>query len=159
MPLEDDTVYSYRTRIDTTNDTGLLVMRITRPRASRADLDVAGRVKRVEITPEGIRYVTGGHLLKLPLEPGATWEGRTGTVRVSSVDQAIDTPAGRFESCLETVEASEGGATMSRIVSVYCPDVGLVSLDIEAEDATGYTREHAVLTSYGKRVDLTRGGP
>jgi hypothetical protein len=152
MPLEGGTVYSYKTTVENTGEHGLLVMRIERPRAEMAELVVGGRKQRIEIAPDGLRLATGGYVLKVPLALDATWRGQAGQVRVSAVDKAVSVPAGQFVGCLETVEVSPGGE--KRITTVYCPDVGMVTLDVEGVIDGEYGRETAVLEAFGPAVDL-----
>lgn len=154
MPLKDDTVFSYDTLSENTGERGLLIMRVTRPRQNRADLEVAGRAERLEVVPDGIRSLTGGYVLKTPLGLGSTWKGRGGQVRVTQVELKVEVEAGRFTGCVETVEEARAATAEKQTTSVFCPGVGLVSLEVEAISDSGYARERAVLRSFGRRVDV-----
>src|SRR5688572_28231326 len=52
FPLEHNTVFSYETET-TESGKGILVIEVTRPRATMAELKVAGRVSRLYVTAEG----------------------------------------------------------------------------------------------------------
>jgi hypothetical protein len=148
LPLPDGFVYEYDVEADS-GEKGRVMMQISRPRAGLVELDVAGKIQRLEVSSEAVRHSTGGYLLKTPLEPGAEWKGQFGTVRLASIDRDIRTPAGAFEACLETVE--ETLAPPKRATSIYCLDVGLVSLQIEGalgEEAASIT---TTLRSYARR--------
>lgn len=151
-PLEHNTVYTYSTSVEDTGERGVLMMQITRPRPNLAELDVGGRVRRVELTAKGIRHVSGGWLLKPPLRTGAEYPGLSGTVRITSVDKQIRVPAGSYSGCIETTESDSSGT--QRVVTVFCPDVGIVLIDAEGSSASGVSRERAELKSFGPKVDI-----
>ena len=148
MPLPAGFVYQYDVETDA-GETGRMMMQVSRPRAGLVELDVAGKVQRLEVSPDAVSHVTGGYLLKAPLELGAEWKGQFGTVRVASVTRAIQTPAGAFDACVETVE--EAATPPKRATSVYCLDVGLVRLHIEGELGTEAGSVETTLRSYGPR--------
>jgi len=154
LPLEDNTVFSYDTTSEGTESRGLLIVQITRPRRGRADLRMGSKTERLELEPEGISYVEGGYLLKTPLTAGSVWRGRSGPVRLVSTDESVTIPAGRFEGCARTVEDTHEATFSRSVTSVYCPHVGLVSVDVEATSTDGHARETAVLRSFGPRVDI-----
>jgi len=157
MPLEHDTVFSYDTQTDA-GEKGILVLQVSRPRGERVDLKVGSHVERLQIDSLGIAYVQGGYLLKSPLTAGATWRSKAGTVRVDAVDQAVTVPAGTFKGCLRTVEESRDPTASKVVRSVYCPHVGLVSLDVEGTSDSGYEHQVVSLRSFGPRVDLGSPG-
>jgi hypothetical protein len=154
FPLQHDTVLSFETLDEVSGEAGVLVMQIQRPRAGRADLRIGSKVQRLNVQADGVAHVTGGYVLKVPAALGDRWPGKLGPVAVTGVDQTATVPAGHFTDCLETTETSETSAQSTRIVSVYCAHVGLVSLVVESEEATGVRRERARLKSFGPRVDL-----
>jgi hypothetical protein len=98
-----------------------------------------------------VRLETGGHWLKEPLRRGACWRGRTGETCVTAVELRVSVPAGRFEGCVRTVERGAGAA---RVTTVFCPGVGMVSLEVVGEIEGQPARELALLKSYGPRVDV-----
>jgi len=155
LPLEDGTVYSYDTASEDRSDKGLLIVQIFRPRKGRADLRMGGRTERLELRPDGIAYLEGGYLLKGPISAAQTWRSKTGTVRVANLDEKVTVPAGEFNGCLRTVEETREPGVERTVTSVFCPHVGLVSLDVEGASGEGHQRETAVLKSFGPRVDLS----
>jgi hypothetical protein len=130
MPLRDGFVYQYDVETDA-GETGRMMVQVVRPRPGLAELNVAGKVQRLEVSADAVRHATGGYLLKVPLEVGSEWKGQFGRVRVISVERAIQTPAGDFQNCVETVEEATV-PTAKRASSVFCLDVGMVALTIEA---------------------------
>lgn len=152
MPLKADTVYAFETLIENSGEKGVLMMHVERPRPNQAVLTVGGKAQRLDLDPQGIRLANGGWLLKAPLEVAAHFKGQFGEVVVRSIDAAVEVPAGRFTGCVETVE--ESPAVKKRVVTVFCPDIGIVSLDAEGSIGDDYGRERAVLRSYGPRVDI-----
>lgn len=154
LPLQDSTVFDYETESALTGDRGSLVMEVRRRAADRAELIVAGRVRRVQIEESGIRLATGGWLLKEPLEPGSVWQGDFGQVRLTRMDLLITVPAGRFAGCLETVESAAGRDFSKQTTTTYCPGVGIAIRRTEVESDDGAGIESIRLRSFGPRVDL-----
>ena len=154
MPLEDGTVFSYDTRVEG-GPAGVMIMQITRPKPGRVELKVGARPERLELDAAGIQHLEGGYLLRAPLTKDATWRGKSGTVRVADVGASITVPAGNYEGCLRTVEETREPGNVKVVTSVYCPHVGLVSLDVEANTQAGHEHQTVVLRSFGPRVDLT----
>jgi hypothetical protein len=159
LPLLDATVFAYDTSSGQSGQKGFLVIEVRRPRPNMAELSVAGRVRRVEIDATGIRHATGGYLLKPPLELHAHFPGDFGMVELSAVDKTVRVPAGTFTGCLETTEDLAGAGFSKRTVTVYCPDVGIVTRRTEAESDEGSAIESLELRSHGPRVDLSRTSP
>jgi len=157
MPLKPDTVYAFETLIENSGEKGVLMMHVERPRANQAVLTVGGKAQRLDIDKQGIRLANGGWLLKAPLEVAAQFRGQFGQVVVRSIDAVVDVPAGRFTGCVETIE--ESPAVKKRVVTVFCPDIGIVSLDAEGSVGDDYGRERALLRSYGQRVDINELPP
>ncbi len=151
LPLTDDTVLSYETTSDT-GETGLLVFNVRRPRPDLAELDVAGRVQRLDVQSTGVSLRTGGYLLRAPIAAGATFQGSFGVVTITELGRRVTLPAGTFERCVVTVEESQ--RPFKRAQSTYCPGVGLVELIIEGETGEDIGRVESRLKSYGKRVVL-----
>lgn len=152
LPLKNDTVLAYDTFSENTGERGALMMRVRRPRLGSVELDVGGRVQRLALESEGVRLVTGGWLLKAPLSPGARFKGQFGEVEVTSIDKAVEVPAGRFTGCVETVEQS--ATAQRKVTTVYCPDVGITLLEVEGSLGEDYGRERASLRSHGPAVNL-----
>jgi hypothetical protein len=154
LPLQDGTVFSYDTHSEANNASGVLIVQISRPRQGRVDLRMGSRTERLQLDAYGVAYVEGGYLLRPPFATGSNWKGRSGTVRVANADESIAVPAGKFDGCLRTVEESQETGLSRTVTSVYCPHVGLVSVDVEGETGEQHDRETAVLRSFGPRVDI-----
>lgn len=152
FPLQHDTVYQYATQ-NRSGVPGLLVMQVQRD-AQAATLTTAGKVQQVEIRADGIYNQEGFYLLRLPFEPGNRWRGKHGSIEITQVDSTVKVEAGHFEHCLTTTET--GGAEHQRhtVVTTFCPNVGIVSLLVEAQTASGIDRERAELRYFGPRVDV-----
>jgi hypothetical protein len=152
LPLENDTVFSYATYIEETNERGLAVFEIKRPRPELAELSIAGQVrKRYYFEPEGVRSSQGGYLLKSPLSLNAEWTGDDGKVKVTQVGQSVETPAGKFSGCLRTVEDARLGSATRKTTTVFCPGVGITVLEIEAEGEGTSVSQRLILKSFGPR--------
>jgi hypothetical protein len=67
------------------------------------------------------------------------------------VDRAVTTPAGKFQHCLETLEES----AEKRATTVFCPDVGMVLLEVEGLTAEALGKETARLRAYGPKIDVS----
>lgn len=155
LPLTDGTVFAYDTQSELTGERGVLMLEVRRRAPDRAELVVAGHVRRLTVDETGIRHVTGGWLLKEPLRVGATFPGDFGEVRVTAVDRALTTPAGDFRDCLETVETLRGADFTKSTTTTYCPHVGIVARRTEVDSDEGAGAESLLLRSHGPRVDLT----
>lgn len=153
LPLENDTVFSYETYIEDTNERGIAVFEIKRPRPELAELSIAGQVrKRYYFEPAGVRSSHGGYLLKSPLSLNSEWTGDDGKVKVTGVNQSVDSPAGKFSGCLQTVEEAKLGATATRkTTTVFCPGVGITVLEIEAEQEGTSVLQRLTLKAFGPR--------
>lgn len=152
LPLENDTVFSYATYIEETNERGLAVFEIKRPRPELAELSIAGKVrKRYYFEPGGVRSSQGGYLLKLPLEQNAEWRGDDGNVKVTNVNLSVDVPAGKFSGCIQTVEDAQLGAARRRTTTVFCPGVGITVLEINAEQEGMSVLQRLSLKAFGPR--------
>lgn len=151
LPLEHDTVFSYETLTDA-GETGLMVLQIRRPRPDLAELDVAGRVQRLDVDETSVMHSAGGYLLKDPIRVGASFPGAFGAVTVVEMDKSVQLPAGSFERCVVTRE--EASQPFKRADSTYCPGVGLVSLVVEASGDADVLRVETRLKSHGPRVSF-----
>jgi hypothetical protein len=151
LPLEHDTVFSYLTSNDA-GEQGMMVLQVRRPRPDLAELDVAGRVQRLDVAPGSVMHAGGGYLLKDPIVEGATFRGAFGDVRIAVVGHTVEVPAGKFEGCVVTLE--ESAQPFKRAESTYCPEVGLVALVVEASGEDDALRVETRLKSHGPRVQL-----
>jgi hypothetical protein len=157
FPLNDGTQWAYDAEDDTGNK-GIFVTRAKAMAGARFSLVTGQRSRIVEVRPEGItRIETGTYLLRAPLVSGAEWPGEGGAVvRVAAVDRIVDVPAGKFVGCVDTVEEVRAASAepARRVTTTYCPDVGIVSLHVEAWENGRHVGERAVLRSFGKPVSL-----
>jgi hypothetical protein len=159
LPLEDETVYSYETRIEPDGTRGLLVLEVRRRRPELAELVVAGRAQRLNVSSAAVELVTGGALLRAPLAEGASWRGDFGRVRVTSVARSVTVPAGSFRDCLETVEEMTSAEGTKSTTTAYCPGVGIALRETEVEQEGQHATERIELKSYGKRFSAERAAP
>ena len=152
VPFENNTVFSYETYVEDTNEHGILVFEISRPRPELAELSVAGQVRRrYYFEPGGVKSAQGGYLLKAPLSLNAEWQGDDGKVKVTSVNQELSVPAGKFAGCLQTVEAAKLGTATRTTTIVFCPGVGITTLQIEGEQEGTSVLQRLSLKSFGPR--------
>jgi hypothetical protein len=152
LPLHADTVFSYRTGLPERAVPELVILLVERPSANHATLRSGGSVIRLELLADGIRLVTGGYLLKLPLSEGADWAGPAGRVRVTGVDRVVTVAAGRFTGCLDTTESDSRGESPRAILTTYCPGVGIVQFSVD----DGERKQRFELKSFGPRVDVNK---
>lgn len=146
FPLEDGKIYHYVT--SEAGETGMLVAKVHRSDATRGELRTSSGAKRFVLAPDGVRYEGGPYLLKEPVEVGASWPGEhDGTTVVEATDLSVEVEAGRYASCVRTVE--EGGRVPgARYEATYCPGVGMVLLVVTAGDVEARVE----LKSYGMPV-------
>jgi hypothetical protein len=145
-------VLAYETEDETTGGRGLVVLRVRRPRPGLVELDDGGSVQRLYVEGSDLRHATGGYLLRGPLQQGATFRGRFGQVMITRTNVTVKVPAGSFTGCLETEEATP--AKDKRATTVFCPDVGMVTLVVEGNTGLDVTTVRFVLRSFGPAVDL-----
>ena len=152
VPFENNTVFSYETYIEDTNERGILVFEISRPRPELAELSVAGQVrKRYYFEAGGVRSAQGGYLLKAPLAANAEWQGDDGRVKVTAINQNVDVPAGKFAGCIQTVEEAKLAAATRTTTTGFCPGVGITTLQIEGEQEGTSVLQQLSLKSFGPR--------
>lgn len=151
-PLEPGLVWSYNVDTGLGDPPTLAISQVVGAEGDRFEIQ-NNRSEAViyERRPEGIwRAASGTWLLRDPIEVGAEWEGPGGrTVRITSIDETVETPNQRFEGCVRVEEA--GGADGRRIRTVYCPDVGpvLVESMMQAQLSGREAAVRAVLLGYG----------
>jgi len=150
LPLHDGHVLSYRVWLGNAGTPEQVIFQVERPSPARASLRAGNHVRQLEIGSGGVRLVSGGFLLVPPLEQGSEWTGASGRVELSATEVAVDVPAGHFEGCLRTVELDTRGPLERRIVTSYCPDVGIARIEVD----DGEQLERFELLSFGPRVDI-----
>ena len=156
LPLEDKTVSTFMTQTETGSQ-GRFMLEIYRPSEYQAELSIAGKTETLLIGLTGIEHAIGGYLLKEPLVQGNQFRGQFGEVTITRSNLAIDTPAGHFENCLETIEESQ--SPPKRASSIFCPNVGLTHFIVESEATEDLSRLEAQLLKHEKRVDLVDSSP
>jgi hypothetical protein len=155
FPLVDGMVYQYATENEV-GEPGLLVARVFRSSQAAGELRFPSGSKRFSYAADGVIFqsVDGPvYLLKLPMTVGASYAGEHGgQTKVLAIDKGIDTPAGHYEGCIQTLEERLGDRPV-RYATTYCPAVGVVLL----EAATGASFERATLKSYAPAVQIPGG--
>jgi hypothetical protein len=148
FPLEEGKLYHYVTKEG--GDVGMLVAKVHREGPTHGELRLSNATKRFVLSADGISYDGGAYILKGPVEVGTSWPGEHGgTTKITTIDAAVDVPAGHYASCLKTVE--EGGRPPgSRYETTYCPGIGMVLLVVSA----GGGEARAELKSYGAPVKI-----
>jgi hypothetical protein len=93
-----------------------------------AQVRTANAVLHYEVLPEGIRVLpSDAWLIRAPVRAGATWPAPGGrTAELVSTDVVAETPAGRFDGCVEVREV--GGKLELEVRTIYCPGIGPVSV-------------------------------
>jgi hypothetical protein len=145
MPLEEGTVYTYDTHAEGSSEVGVMTIEVRDSRGGQVTLHFGGRTQHLRSAHDGIAIAEGGYLLKSPIVVDATWEGAMGTVRVASVDDSVEVPAGKFTGCVRTIEQERIFGGVRVITSLFCPHVGLASIDVRSktEHQTALLRRHA----------------
>jgi hypothetical protein len=148
FPIIHDHLWTYETTSDDDARSSFIV-RARRVRAEEGELQTPRGTKRFAYLPDGIGITdTATFVLKQPLTVGTTWRGEHGGIsRIETVGAAITIAAGRFTNCIVTVE-SRGGDAPATYSTTFCPDVGIVVVDVEG----GMQHERAELRSYGAPV-------
>jgi hypothetical protein len=153
LPLEDGTIFAYETHTLPGGEGGLLVLEVRRHTRDSAELVVAGRARRLMLTPDAIAHAGGGFLLREPLSAGAEWQGDFGHVRVTRVETSVTVPAGTFAGCVETVEVLATREGEKRTTTSFCPGVGIALRETEVEQGGEHQSERIALKSFGKKFD------
>jgi hypothetical protein len=140
---------------DDPSSKGMFTTRMRRVGPTEVELRTGSTGRVLEYRPEGIvQTATQAYLLKAPLSQGARWPGAAlGEVVVVASDKTVQTAAGLFTGCVETVETAKDPAGR-KTTTVYCPDVGVVELRVEAAHAGRLVFERARLRSFGAPVDV-----
>jgi hypothetical protein len=157
FPIVDGHIYHYRTESfgeGSASETGVLMIKMHRSSQTAGELRRPAGPQRFEFTPAGITTMTKGgapaFLLKLPLSPDQRWLGpHGGQTHVTATGVTATTQAGTFLGCVTTSEERGGDAPL-RVTTTLCPDVGIVSLEVQSGGAV----ERAELVYFGPPVDL-----
>ena len=157
FPLVDGMVYTYTT-VNEVGDQGLLVARVHRSDAHHGELRFPAGAKAFDLAPDGVllgaRAGEPSYVLKLPLVVGTSWRGEHGgQSRILNIAATIDTPAGHYEGCVQTLEERLGDHP-TRYATTFCPEVGVVQVEV----ATGANYERAALKSYAPPMRMRTDG-
>jgi hypothetical protein len=149
FPLAQGTAWSYDALDPGSGRTVLLVNRVQVRDANRAIL--AGDPDPLAYEDLGDRILVFSSrkpVLVAPIARGASWPlDGGGTATITSIDAAVETPGGRFASCVVVEEA----AADRRVVTTYAPEIGPVKVEIYARgDGMELLVSRAVLRSYHK---------
>ncbi len=158
LPLYNNTVYSYRTLNEQSGETGIFVIRVRHLPSGLVEFNAGGRQQWLELTENAVRQTSGGSLLRMPLEVGKTWKGPSGIVKLTAVGRRVDVPAGSYRNCIITTEANLVGDTEQRVITSYCPDVGIARLEVESTVSNTKRRDIAELDSFRPMVDWGKDG-
>ena len=151
LPLEDGTVAAFETTLEPGAERGLLVLEIRRPTPNVAELVVAGRARRLNVSEHAVAHLAGGFLLREPLAAGQQWHGDFGHVRLTRTGQSVTVGAGTFRDCVETVEELATREGEKRTTTLFCPGVGITVRETEAEQGAVHQSERMTLKSYGPK--------
>ena len=160
FPLVDGTVYTYTFTFHG-EVSHPVEARVHRSDARHGELRFrSGPVTAFTFAPDGVLLDARSgstYVLKLPLATGTSWSSESGRpIRIVDTAASIDTPAGHFKGCVQTVEWVLGDKDMpSTHTTTFCPEVGLVQVDM-VEVATGTSDVRQTLTSYAPPVRIRR---
>jgi len=71
-------------------------------------------------------------ILKEPIEAGNTWQSGEKQYKIESTDAVVDTPAGKFEDCIQITINAEEFNSQSNIY--YKPGLGLIKQEYLSDD-------------------------
>jgi hypothetical protein len=152
FPLHDGHLYTYQLT-GGTEAPEMFMVRVKRLGPSIAQLITGTSVKVLTITPEAVRREGYGTVLQAPLQPGASWQGDKGLVRVAQTDATLEVPAGRFTGCVKTVE-EVGGDARGTIETHFCPEVGIARIQVQQWQGDAQASQTVELRSFGAPMDL-----
>jgi hypothetical protein len=159
LPTATDRIWVYDVEADDPSARGMFISRMHRVDATRFELRTGSLGRMLEYRPDGIvQPASQTYLLKAPVSVGSRWPGEGGSeVRVAAVDRTMRTAAGVFTGCIETVQTVSVPEKRTT-TTVYCPDVGIVELGVEAAPEGRLVSERARLRSFGAPVDVGQSG-
>jgi hypothetical protein len=150
FPLIDGTIYTYQ------HEAGdAFMIRVKRTGPGTAQLVTGGSIKTLSVSPTAVRRDPMGTLLQAPFEPGATWQGDHGSVRIVDNHAQVKVPAGSFKDCVHTLE-EVGGDARGRIETWFCPDVGIAKKIVQEWQGAQSLTQVTELRSFGPPVDLQK---
>jgi hypothetical protein len=122
-PLRQGAAWSYD--VDAGDgDLVLTTSRVLRVTTTQVEVMSGQAVLRYAVLADGIQRLDGGtYLLRAPVALDKHWPASMGSeARVTALNQDIQTPAGKFESCVVVIE--QGGDSGRKVTTTYCPGVG-----------------------------------
>ena len=146
-PLREGAAWSYD--VDAGDGENVLTTtRVLRVTGTQVEVVSGQAVLRYALLPDGIQRVDNAtYLLRAPVALDRQWPASMGAqARVSALDQDIQTPAGKFESCVLVTE--QGGDSGRKVTTTYCPGVGPVIVVSEMEVRGKLLRVTAKLRGY-----------
>lgn len=152
FPLHDGHIFQYTVQ-GQDGRPGFLITKVARTDAA-ATLTTGDRVTHLTVRGDGIYNDSGYYLLKLPLRMGAQWSGQRGVVAVVRDGQTVETGAGKFVECVVTREVTQGTVEIRTVEMTFCPNVGLVRLEVKALGEELTDVEVATLQYYGPPIDV-----
>jgi hypothetical protein len=157
FPLVDGMVYTYTT-LNEVGEEGILIARVHRTDPFHGELRFPTGSKAFELAPDGVmlhgKNGEQSYVIKLPLTEGTSWRGEHGgQSRILKNDAVIETPAGHYEGCIQTLEERLGDRP-TRYSTTFCPEVGVVQIEV----ATGANYERAALKSYAPPLRMREDG-
>lgn len=153
FPLHDGYVYTYQTIREGASDGDMFMLRVQRTDPQHARLLTGSTSRSMSVNADSIARDEGGFVLRSPLREGATWPGDNGgTTVVEATGVREQVAAGTYSGCIRTREQVDG-ARPKTIRTVFCPDVGITSMTVEA----AHDSQRAELRSFGPPVDLEAG--
>jgi hypothetical protein len=152
FPLYDGHIFQYTVQ-GQDGRPGFLITKVARDEAS-ATLTSGDRVTHLTVRGDGIYNDSGYYLLKLPLKVGAEWSGQRGIIAVVRAGQSVKTGAGEFVDCIVTREVTQGTVEIRTVETTFCPNVGLVRLEVQALGEELTEVELATLQYYGPPIDV-----
>jgi hypothetical protein len=155
-PLRAGNAWSYD--VDTGEpSTTLAVTRVEAFDGSIAELRTGESVVRYEVVSDGIRLRgADAWLIRAPLRVGATWPAPGGrSAELVSTGIVAETPAGRFDDCLEVREA--GGKLDLEVRTVYCRGVGPTS--VKSTMRSNVSTRSLTVTAHLRGYDVSPWSP
>ena len=106
-------VYTYTTLNEVGDQKHSSLARIHRSDGMRGELRFPSGARVFEIAPDGVvahnRSGETAFVLKLPIVVGTSWRGEHGgQSRILNADLTVDSPAGHYENCVQTMEERLG---------------------------------------------------
>lgn len=148
FPLAEGTAWSYDVTDESTGSKILLVNRVESREGEVAHM--FGGPDPLSYQDKGdsiIRLPSGTVVLRGPFTVGTEWAIDGGKARITAVDAAVQTGAGKLAPCLAVEEVTDE----RRVVTRYAPEVGPVEVEIYARGPGGERLDsHGLLRSFHK---------